>query len=347
MNGTRTTGTVDATYRVTVENFGPIVNASVTLRPLTVFIGPSNTGKSYLAILLYALHHFLGGPQRYFRGGWRPLGPGRLFRGQREGPATSVLESLRAWAVERGSPVPADVLGYIDGELAGAQGPNRLLRGELRRCYGVDRLDELVRRQGARSGAELTVEMVGADGASGGRYRLGIGQHGKELSGAVGGMESLSLDSMDADGLLRDAREYVAALRSGTGVEDAELAAVFPWVLDRFFLELFRPLHRDAFYLPADRTGVMHSHQVVVSTLVQSATTAGLRPSRDIPMLSGVLADFLSELIEMRGPPAAARTEGCGPWSAAGGSDTRRRGAPGAFGGGLSDVRISTEGVEG
>ncbi len=43
----------------------------------------------------------------------------------------------------------------------------------------------------------------------------------------------------------------------------------------------------------------MHSHQVVVGTLVQSATTAGLRPSTNVPVLSGVLADFLDQLIAM------------------------------------------------
>ena len=31
-----------------VTNFGPITKAEVQLRPLTVFIGPSGTGKSYL-----------------------------------------------------------------------------------------------------------------------------------------------------------------------------------------------------------------------------------------------------------------------------------------------------------
>ena len=42
--------------RLAVTDFGPIARAEVDLRPLTVFIGPSNTGKSYLAILIYALH---------------------------------------------------------------------------------------------------------------------------------------------------------------------------------------------------------------------------------------------------------------------------------------------------
>ena len=43
-------------YRLEVRDFGPIARASVEMRPLTVFIGPSNTGKSYLAMLLYVLH---------------------------------------------------------------------------------------------------------------------------------------------------------------------------------------------------------------------------------------------------------------------------------------------------
>ena len=53
--------------------------------------------------------------------------------------------------------------------------------------------------------------------------------------------------------------------------------------LDTMSRQLLRPLFQPAYYLPADRTGVMHSHQVVVSTLIQNATTAGLRPSTDIP----------------------------------------------------------------
>ena len=42
--------------QLTVSNFGPIAKAQIDLRPLTVFVGPSNTGKSYMAILIYALH---------------------------------------------------------------------------------------------------------------------------------------------------------------------------------------------------------------------------------------------------------------------------------------------------
>ena len=47
--------------KLNVTNFGPIVKAEIDLRPLTVFVGPSNTGKSYLAMLIYALHRSFNG----------------------------------------------------------------------------------------------------------------------------------------------------------------------------------------------------------------------------------------------------------------------------------------------
>ncbi|MXV74988.1 ATP-binding protein, partial [Candidatus Poribacteria bacterium] len=49
---------------INVKNFGPIEEAEIDLRPLTVFVGESNTGKTYLATLIYTLHrHFGGIPQ--------------------------------------------------------------------------------------------------------------------------------------------------------------------------------------------------------------------------------------------------------------------------------------------
>ncbi len=50
--------------KVTVKNFGPIKEGSVSLRPLTVLIGPNNAGKSYIARLVYAVQNALGQPKR-------------------------------------------------------------------------------------------------------------------------------------------------------------------------------------------------------------------------------------------------------------------------------------------
>ena len=51
--------------QLAVENFGPIEKANIDLRPLTVFVGESNTGKTYLAALIYALHPAFEGSAKW------------------------------------------------------------------------------------------------------------------------------------------------------------------------------------------------------------------------------------------------------------------------------------------
>ena len=38
-----------------LENFGPIKKGEIKLRPLTIFIGPNNSGKSYAAMLIHSI----------------------------------------------------------------------------------------------------------------------------------------------------------------------------------------------------------------------------------------------------------------------------------------------------
>ena len=66
--------------------------------------------------------------------------------------------------------------------------------------------------------------------------------------------------------------------------------------------DILAPLYYLPFYLPADRTGVMHAHRVVVSALIGSAANEGLRPRENISLLSGVLADFLDQLLRLSHP---------------------------------------------
>ena len=62
MNGDDSTKTPNIPkVEISVRNFGPIAEADLDLRPLTVFVGPSNTGKTYLSVLIYALHRIFEG----------------------------------------------------------------------------------------------------------------------------------------------------------------------------------------------------------------------------------------------------------------------------------------------
>ena len=49
-------------------------------------------------------------------------------------------------------------------------------------------------------------------------------------------------------------------------------------------------------YLPAARSGIMQSHRVIASSLVERATRGGLAPL-EVPTFSGIVADFMQQLI--------------------------------------------------
>ena len=74
------------------------------------------------------------------------------------------------------------------------------------------------------------------------------------------------------------------------------LLSLFDAIITYSIGEAYRP----AYYLPADRTGVMHAHRVVVRSLIERATAGGLRRTSPMPALSGVMADFLEQLISFR-----------------------------------------------
>ena len=58
--------------KLAVKNFGPIREGEVEFKPLTVFIGPNNSGKSYMATLLYAMTQALNGKMRPAHGPFTP-----------------------------------------------------------------------------------------------------------------------------------------------------------------------------------------------------------------------------------------------------------------------------------
>ena len=48
--------------KLDIKNFGPITSGSFELKPLTIFIGPNNAGKSYAAMLTHGISNTLRSP---------------------------------------------------------------------------------------------------------------------------------------------------------------------------------------------------------------------------------------------------------------------------------------------
>ena len=137
-------------YRLVVKNFGPIEKADVELRPLTIFVGPSNTGKSYLAILIYALN------KSFFYEEDRILGsnPQRLMSPQlipyvKDSPA--LWKMMENW-FSRFSPdkqlasLPTELATLVQSNLERPHGLNELTALQIARCFSIEKLSDLDRR---------------------------------------------------------------------------------------------------------------------------------------------------------------------------------------------------------
>ena len=296
-----------------VTNFGPIVEAKIQLRPLTVFVGPSNTGKSYLAILIYALHRFfsastldIGYGHRMMR---RFLQPSFLRSLEDLNISEANIESLWNWMRDLASesknrkrqqdsmiPVPDDIAALIRPVFKYMHEFADDFDTEIRRCFGVDETRQLIRHPGT-NGATVILRNHVQDDEEPFAYTFSTRGADPEFIPSIPDTTPLQIER-GRERLLRPFSRFEREYQDGRDFEGIiwELwNAIFPYTIG----EIYRPAH----YLPADRTGVMHAHRVVVRSLIEGATSAGLRPTASMPALSGVMADFLEQLIEFDDTP--------------------------------------------
>ena len=283
-----------------VVNFGPISRAKIDLRPLTVFIGPSNTGKSYLTILIYALHNYFN---------VNVLGRRHLFSGY--GMPEKAINSLASWAQEAFADgkrksdsenivVPVEIADLV---CSGFSTQNTIISNEIVRCFGVDEIKALIRK-GSGNGSRITLRNATPDGPAAFESRLTIKKRETEFKMTIPEDVPLQTNTRESDYLdIGDLHFLAAEMVSDRHEERSLLARQFADFLAPLILsQMLGPLRLPAFYIPADRTAVMHAHGIVVSTLIRNAAMAGVRADTSMPMLSGVLADFLEQLIQFAGP---------------------------------------------
>ena len=302
-------------YRLCVSDFGPIGEAGIDVRPLSVFVGRSNTGKSYLATLVYVLQRCFTGE----RSGYRELQNWPITPSARAAvePDDRVWRALDSWLDQISSvphllPLPSEVDAFIREFLKRTQ--DYAVTLELHRCFGVQNLTELIRHPDSPA-ACISMRLPGWNPDHEFLYEFEpkldgtlattgpITAHDLPLSGIM--------RSERVDRLLRLVRRTVIERASSKRRDRSELADLLELLIDLAHSAWLCPFPGNAHYLPADRSGIMHSHGVITSALMQSAATAGLRPAVEVPLLSGILVDFLRTLIgmgEQNGPRAREAT---------------------------------------
>ncbi len=293
-----------------VSNFGPIREARIDLRPLTVFVGPSNTGKSWLAILIYALHRYFSDRERIPR--FLLHRSSRMSMKDERMPSQDKVDATFKWLQQefgngdRLKPEGTrsiDLPDFISDEIRSRFNTQSGLIGfELCRCFGIGEISKLIRKK-SRGGAHIVIRRPLPNDSASLEHRLTLKPQNTELKVAV------------PKGIIIQQEPYklyrhidrLLDINPGLPPDESDMHFMFRRLIEGLTdftrLHLFGLLNIPAFYLPADRTGVMHAHNVVVSALIESAAMTGLRPAARTPMLSGVLADFLEQLIDHDRPP--------------------------------------------
>ena len=308
---------------LSVRDFGPISEANIDLRPMTVFVGPSNTGKSYLAILIYALHGFFAGRVTVAQ-------PGRgaefgeyaapLFRRSLPGDETissNHIEALVDWLDETlsvmrsdvpqtgSSPaMPESVSGLISSRFRDIREQRRLLDYEIARCFGISESSELV-RYGVEDGTTVSVRIpayVKGELPESFGYDFTIRKGVFDLHALVPDLATLWFDPegvgwshLTFDQGLRWLSNQVRA-DERTDRRQRLASLLLDGLAEALGSRGFEPLTRLGYYLPADRAGIMNSYRVIVDSVIRQTSQPASLGGAPRPTLSGILSDFLLRL---------------------------------------------------
>ena len=292
------------TVEIAVKNFGPITKANIDLRPLTVFVGPSNTGKTYFATLVYALQ----GVSPSISGPWAPFPPGfekvlgilvaflRLLvlkkKQLSEEEVQDVMEKLgNSDKIFRFSDLSIEMRNLLRTIINDSEIFRGILRSELKNYFDVDSILDL-----RRLIEEQPNEMV---------LSLKIDEeHQSDWNIKMTTSESnVNLDSSFSEDMIF-LPEGLAISTDWTGDGNFEYTISGDWTLEHSIGSGGQSSYRtpklirgSRYYLPAARSGIMQSHRIIAGSLVKRTTQIGLERFPEVPTLSGVVAEFMEKII--------------------------------------------------
>ena len=265
--------------RISVSNFGPIAKGSIDLRPMNIFVGPSNTGKTYFATLIYAIHRITRGFLRL------PPIMDYIFNDAAEtidGFVKVIPEIVKILDSKQGkfhfSDLPESVRDRIQPTLTDPEYLAHDWEIELERCFDVDALSELIQTQGGSTGAKIGLSIEEKENPLW-NFHMQVLAHGIRVDGKI--------EDFEIGHMFRSFEEKVEKVFSSNSLKDVinNLPKLFE--LDEF----------DVHYLPSDRSGIMHSHRAIAISLLEHATRTSAKHRLEIPTFSGVMTDFMRHII--------------------------------------------------
>ena len=263
---------------IAVENFGPIEKAEIDLRPLTVFVGESNTGKTYLAALIYALHQVFEGIPRvpwlyYATSRFDPIYYSQPADLSTQTALEETQEALNKLKITERPFKFSDLPQWVRDRLRSDSVHSEKLKDELKRCFDFESVSKLIRFTGCQDGAmNASFEVCEKN-----QVLWSFNLYNSE--------SDITVDKFINEDIVLNPEDR-EIFQKALDVKDQGIPL-------RFIMQV----SAKSYYLPAARSGIMETHQTITSSLVESATRTGLERSPESATLTGMIADFLKQII--------------------------------------------------
>jgi predicted ATPase len=268
-------------FDLQLTNFGPIAGGKISLKPLTVFIGPNNSGKSYAAMLINSILETV---------------TATLLK-QSKSVRRRWLSPRIPWQKYPDLPKKIFWVKDDDGKITITQQAKKIGESVAREIFEQS-LDAAI----ATAFASPLDELVNF-GKESFVIKVAFNNHAAELNYAlrqrrlgIKKFPSSSVEIKKAGSELRvmsGESDFGVSLKgffdsdSGKQIVAEDLIfAIAYQSLESAFNHLYMPCH----YLPAARSGILQGHRAVAASLVQNPELGGL---------SGVARNLISSLINL------------------------------------------------
>ena len=289
----------DSPMRLSVTNFGPIAEAEIELRPLTVFVGPSNTGKSYLAILLYALHRIFKERVDSFLVDYEYELFRKSIRANNE-----IKNSIIEWAAEltekndkhrqSSKILPHSVASIVYRALNAVKFSDDKIFSEIVRCFGINDIPELIRHSASETSISIAKQAYNSEKPF--EFNMNISRSANSFTTLFPEENQLQFKVNENSNWKRALREINRYGHSDiSSLSNFASRHIFTNIIDNIFAEIISPFHFPSHYFPASRTGVVEASYAIQGALYDRISRAGIEPI-NVPLLSGIIADFLPKM---------------------------------------------------
>lgn len=270
---------------VDVQNFGPIRSGKFDLRPLTVLTGKNNTGKSWLASIVYALFSYSSSTK------YRALVRERQHD-SRSKIMTKFVDNPSRWidnlekrsCIELSDDEINTVSSFLDLDRQA-----KLIAEEIFRCSRAVEPRSTIRTN-SESDATILVRNSenSLDTGLSTEYTLNVNSSLAELKASI------------HNRFLVDKREKQRLLRMLRDLQKSEAGDERRRSLTFLFEDLLELIHektmltrKNALYLPAERVGLINNYRTYVSSVLQENIDHNSLQS------SGVNLDFIRKLLDI------------------------------------------------